>query len=94
MEDDGVGIRSGDLARIGGRYESSKVLNQSGMGSAGSYGFRGEGQSSGPLGLGELMVALSSIAALGLVEVTTRAKGSRRTMSKVIKVKYSYFPSH
>ena len=35
---------------------------------------------------GELRAALSSIAALGLVEFTTRAKGERQTVSKVIKV--------
>jgi hypothetical protein len=44
VEDDGVGIRGVDLGRIGGRYESSKHFGSRGVGSAGSYGFRGEGQ--------------------------------------------------
>jgi DNA mismatch repair protein MLH3 len=44
VEDDGHGIRAGDLSRIGRRYESSKELSGSGMGSTCSYGFRGEGE--------------------------------------------------
>ncbi|KAK1925298.1 hypothetical protein DB88DRAFT_483462 [Papiliotrema laurentii] len=71
VEDDGWGIGPRDLRRVGGRYETSKVVSSSGMSSVGSFGFRGE--------------ALSSIAALGLMDITTRAKGSRRTLSKVIK---------
>ena len=50
VEDDGCGIRAADLRRIGRRYESSKEWSGSDMGSACSYGFRGEGQR-GELGL-------------------------------------------
>lgn len=42
--------------------------------------------SSGHAWLDELIAALSSIAALGLVDITTRAKGDRQTVSKIIKV--------
>ena len=44
VEDDGWGISEVDLKRVGERYESSKGVNASGLGSAGHYGFRGEGK--------------------------------------------------
>ena len=44
VEDDGWGIGHRDLRRVGGRYETSKVVSSSGMSSVGSFGFRGEGE--------------------------------------------------
>ncbi|ORY27867.1 hypothetical protein BCR39DRAFT_536497 [Naematelia encephala] len=71
IQDDGHGMSKESLKKIGGRYETSKSLPLSRLGPEGSYGFRGE--------------ALSSIAALGLVEITSKTESSRHTYTKVIK---------
>ena len=43
VEDDGHGISFVDLEKVGGRYETSKPLSGSSA-SAGTFGFRGEGE--------------------------------------------------
>ena len=44
VEDDGCGIPVEQMKRLGKRGEISKPLNESGLASLGSYGFRGEGE--------------------------------------------------
>lgn len=88
MEDDGCGIPQSDLRSIGGRYETSKgsTLGRGGGDLVTGYGFRGEGQL-GYLWLSRAdQVALSSIAALGIVDITTKTRASQKTYSKVLKV--------
>ncbi|KAL1408393.1 DNA mismatch repair protein [Vanrija albida] len=68
VEDDGAGMGSEQLARLGERYVTSKGTSRSLLGD--TYGFRGE--------------AIASIAALCLLEVTSRAANSD-THTRVVK---------
>ncbi|WWC88851.1 uncharacterized protein L201_003766 [Kwoniella dendrophila CBS 6074] len=71
VKDDGCGIGQEGLKRVGKRYRTSKNLNESNLGSVGSYGFRGE--------------ALSSITQLSLLTITSRSSPSEEAYTKILK---------
>nr|ODN94435.1 hypothetical protein L204_04567 [Cryptococcus depauperatus CBS 7855] len=70
IEDDGFGITREGLSKIGKRFRTSKGVHEDGLGPVNFYGFRGE--------------ALASIAALSLLEITTKEKSSQ-VLCKVIR---------
>ncbi len=69
---------------------TNKGVSESGLSSRGSYGFRGEGPLPAFTSTGWILIhsfaALASIAALGLLEITSRTQSSRHTYAKLIKV--------
>ncbi|WVR06205.1 hypothetical protein IAU60_003235 [Kwoniella sp. DSM 27419] len=70
VEDDGCGITAEGLKKVGKRFRTSKAMIESGTVSARSYGFRGE--------------ALSSIAAMSLLSITSRTAESSSSQTKIM----------
>lgn len=89
--DNGCGIREQDLERVGQRYESSKRLV--GLAPFRSYGFRGEGECILSRRVLIPFAALSSVASLALLDVTTKTAGSDTSLAKVIKVSVLFHPA-
>ena len=86
----GVGSRARDLRAVGKRGRSGKAVNPTRLGGVECYGFRGEGESilahDRTRRGSDLAIALASIGALGILEITSKTTESKETFRKIIKV--------
>ncbi|WVQ96780.1 hypothetical protein IAU59_003887 [Kwoniella sp. CBS 9459] len=75
--DDGCGINRDGLKKIGKRFRTSKTLNDSGLGSNGAYGFRGE--------------AVASLASVSMLAITSKTSASQSSYTKIVKSSKTLF---